>query len=303
MLLNTFEYVKPNDLGELLRVLDELKHKKMQVMAGGTDLIPALRDRSKQPEYVVDLTGAQLSSVIFEPDQVRIGALVTFARLCRDPELCEKLPALAEAAAHVGAVQCRNLATIGGNVCSAVPSLDSAPPLMASGAKFRLQSVGRERLVPAEEFFLGPRRTVLQPGEILTEIVVPLEKGFHASFVRQGRRKALTLSIVNAAAGLATAPGGEIALARIALGAIAPTPIRARRAEAVLVGRRPAPELLAEAAAVAVTETSPISDMRASADYRRHLTAVLVRRALERALARLRGERGEARMAAMGGRV
>src|SRR5208283_4958986 len=97
------------------------------VMAGGTDLIPALRDRSKQPEYVVDLTGAQLSSVVFEPDQVRIGALVTFARLCRDPELCEKLPALAEAAAHVGAVQCRNLATIGGNVCSAVPSLDSAP--------------------------------------------------------------------------------------------------------------------------------------------------------------------------------
>jgi carbon-monoxide dehydrogenase medium subunit len=283
--------------------LDELKQKKTQVMAGGTDLIPALRDRSKQPEYVVDLTGAQLDHVVFEKDQVRIGALATFAELCRDPELCEKLPALAEAAAQVGAVQCRNLATIGGNVCSAVPSLDSAPALMASGAKFRLQAQGRERLVPAEEFFLGPRRTVLQPGEILTEIVVPLEEGFHVSFVRQGRRNALTLAIVNAAAGLGIGPGGEIARARIALGAIAPTPIRARRAEAVLMGKKPTPELLAEGAAVAVTETSPISDLRASAEYRRQLTAVLVRRALGRALARLRGERGEARAAAMGGRV
>ncbi len=303
MLLNSFEYLKPNGLGELLRVLDKLKQKKTQVLAGGTDLIPALRDKSKQPEYVIDLAGAQLDGVVFEKEQVRIGALATFARLCRDPELCEKLPALAEAAAQVGAVQCRNLATIGGNVCSAVPSLDSAPPLLALGAKFRLQAQGRERTVPAEDFFLGPRQTVLQPGEILTEIVVPLEKGFHASFLRQGRRKALTLSIVNAAAGLAEAPGGEIAKVRIALGAVAPTPIRARRAEAVLLGKKPTPELLAEAAAVAVTETSPISDLRASAEYRRQLTAVLVRRALQRALARLRGEPGGARAAAMGGRV
>jgi carbon-monoxide dehydrogenase medium subunit len=302
MLLNTFEYLKPKGLAEVLRVLDELKQTKTQVMAGGTDLIPALRDRSKQPEYVVDLSEARLDDVVFEPHQARIGALTTFARLCRDVEIWEKLPAVAEAAVQVGAVQCRNLATIGGNVCSAVPSLDSAPPLLALGAKFRLQAQGRERTVPAEEFFLGPRKTVLEQGEILTEILVPLEEGFHASFMRQGRRKALTLSIVNAAAGMAGAPGGEIARARIALGAVAPTPIRARKAEALLVGRKPTAELLAEAAAVAVTETSPISDLRASADYRRQLTAVLVRRALEKALARMHGERSDARVAAMGGR-
>jgi len=302
MLLNTFEYLKPDGLGEVLRVLDELKQKKTQVMAGGTDLIPALRDRSKQPEYVVDLSGAELDGVVFEPHQARIGALVTFARLCSDTRVWEKLPAVAESAVQVGAVQCRNLATIGGNVCSAVPSLDSAPSLLALGAKFRLQAKGRERMVAAEEFFLGPRKSVLEPGEILTEILVPLEEGFHAAFVRQGRRKALTLSIVNTAAGLAGGPGGEIAKARIALGAIAPTPIRARKAEAVLVGKKPTPELLAEAAAVAVTESSPISDLRASAEYRRQITAVLVRRALETALARLRGERGDARAAAMGGR-
>ena len=166
-----------------------------------------------------------------------------------------------------------------------------------------MQAKGRERLVEAEKFFLGPRKTVLEPGEILTEIVVPLEEGFYASFMRQGRRKALTLSIVNVSAGLACGPGGEIARVRIAIGAVAPTPVRARKAEEALVGNKPTPELLAKAAAIAVTETSPISDLRASAEYRRQLTAVLVQRSLQRALARSRGERGEALAVAMGGRV
>ena len=167
---------------------------------------------------------------------------------------------------------------------------------MALEAMLRLQSKSGERLVAIDKFFVGPRRTVLAPGEILTEILVPLDEGFAVSFLRLGRRKALTLSIVNVAAGLALGADGVVAKARIALGAVAPTPVRAPKAEQLLQGHRPTAERLAEAAAQAAHEIAPISDLRASAEYRRKMSAVLVRRALETSLGRLRGE--EAAMAA-----
>jgi len=293
MLLNTFEYLKPASLGEALGVLDTLKGKNTQVLAGGTDLIPWLRGRVKDVDYLVDLADLDLNRIVFErgvpgpgcPDQARIGAMVTFAALCEHPEVRLKLPAVAEAALQVGAVQTRNQATIGGNLCSAVPSLDGAPAPLVLGATLRLQSQSGERLVPIEQFFLAPRRTVLQPGEILTEIIVPLREDFTAGFLRLGRRKALTLSIVNVAAGLAL-DRQQISQARIALGAVAPTPIRAYKAEQLLTGAKLTAMLFAEAAAVAANEISPISDLRASADYRRTISRVLVRRALEIALAR-----------------
>lgn len=285
MLLNTFEYLKPTNLSNALSILDELKDKNMQALAGGTDLIPWMRARVKSVDYLVDLADTGLNHIVFDRDQARIGATVTFAEICGDPEVRLRLPAVAEAAGVVGAVQTRNLATLGGNLCSAIPSSDGAPALMAHGASLRLQSKNNDRLVPIEQFFLGPRRTVLQPGEVLTEIVVPLREDFTASFLRQGRRKALTLSIVNTAAGFAM-DGQNISEARIALGAVAPTPVRATKAEQFLVGKRITQELFAEAAAIAATEISPISDLRASADYRRKISMVLVRRALENALAR-----------------
>ena len=286
MLPHTFEYLRPGSLGETLDGLDQLKDKRVHVLAGGTDLIPFLRAGLKEADYLVDLGGSSLNQVIFESDRARIGAMVTFTALGRHPEIARRLPAVAEAARQVGAVQCRNRATIGGNLCSAVPSLDGAPSLLTLGAKFRLQAKGKERLVPAEQFFLGPRQTVLQPGEILTEIVIPLQDDFSASFLCFGRRKALTLSIVNTAAGFSLRDGQEISMARITLGAVAPTPIRAYKAEHVLEGQKVTPGLLAEAAEIAAGETSPISDLRASADYRRRLSVVLVRRALENSLGR-----------------
>jgi len=285
MLLNTFEYLKPTNLSNALEVLDDLKDKNMQVLAGGTDLIPWMRARVKEVDHLVDLADAGLNHIVFDHDQARIGATVTFAEIFADPEVRLKLPAIAEAAGVVGAVQTRNLATLGGNLCSAIPSSDGAPALLVLGASLRLQSKNNDRLVPIEQFFLGPRRTVLQPGEVLTEIVVPLREDFTASFLRQGRRKALTLSIVNSAAGFAM-DGQKISEARIALGAVAPIPLRATKAEQFLLGKKITSELFAEAAAVAATEISPISDLRASADYRRKISMVLVRRALENALAR-----------------
>jgi carbon-monoxide dehydrogenase medium subunit len=300
MLLKSFEYVKPNSLAAVLDVLDELKDKKSSVLAGGTDLIPWLRAKAKEAEYLVDLEDAGLNQIAFDKDNARIGAMVTFATLCQHPEVGKKLPSIAEAAGQVGAVQTRTLATIGGNLCAGVPSLDSAPSLLVLDAQFRLQSKGKERMVPAEKFFLGPRRTVLQPGEIMTEIVIPIQAVFRASFQRMGRRRALTLSIVNCAAGVSLGGGSEIAKARIALGAVAPTPIRAYKAEQLLQGSMVTPELLAEAAAMAATETSPIGDLRASADYRRKISAVLVRRALENAIEQTRQAEASTRAAAGG---
>ncbi len=285
MLLNTFEYLKPTSLGNALSVLDELKGKNMQVLAGGTDLVPWMRARVKEVDLLVDLADTGLDYIVCDQDNARIGATVTFGALSEDPEIQQKLPAIAEAAHVVGAVQTRNLATIGGNLCSAIPSSDGAPSLLALGAKLHLQSLGKERLVPIEEFFLGPRRTVLQPGEVLTEIIVPLQEGFTASFLRMGRRNALTLSIVNVASGFAL-DGQQVTEARIALGAVAPIPMRATKAEQFLKGQQLATGLFAEAAAIAATEISPISDLRASADYRRKIAAVFVRRTLENALAR-----------------
>ena len=289
MLQNTFEYVKPGSLNEVLSVLDELRGKKAHVLAGGTDLIPRLRDKSKQAEYVVDLACAGLNQVVFETAQLRIGALVTFATLCGHAEVKRQVPAIAEAAIKVGAAQTRNLATIGGNLCEGVPSNDSAPALLALDASFRLQAKGTDRLVPAEQFFVGPRRTVLQAGEIMTEIIVPLRDGLKSNFLRFGRRKAMSLSVVSAAAAVALQDRQTFVTARIALGAVAPVPMRAHRAEQVLVGQKIVRELLSEAAAVAATEISPISDMRGSAEYRRSLAAVLVRRALENAVAQTFG--------------
>ncbi len=292
MLQNTFEYVKPNSLGEVLHVLDELRGRKAHVLAGGTDLIPRLRDKSKQAEYVIDLAGAGLDQLVFEKDQLRIGALVTFATLCQHPEVRKRVQAIAQAAVKVGAVQTRNLATIGGNLCEGVPSNDSAPALLVLDAKFRLQAKGKERLVAAEQFFIGPRRTLLVPGEILTEIIVPLQNDFKATFLRFGRRRAMSLSVVSAAAGVAVRDN-QIATARIALGAVAPIPLRAHKAEQVLSGQKITPEVLAEAANMAVTEISPISDMRGSADFRRRISAVLVRRALENAIGQATGPANE----------
>jgi len=289
MLLHTFEYLKPNSLGDVLNVLDELKGKKLQVLAGGTDLIPRMRAMAKEPEYVVDLAATGLNQVVFEKDQARIGALATFATLGQHPQIRKRLPAIAEAAVKVGAVQTRTLATIGGNLCEGVPSNDSAPSLLVLDATFRLQSKGKERMVAADSFFLGPRRTVLEPGEIMTEILVPLEPDFMSRFLRFGRRKALTLSVASAAVGIALRNGQEIVRARIALGAVAPTPVRARKAEQMLEGNKPTQELLAKAGDMAATEISPISDLRASADYRRKVSAVLVRRALQDAIGQAKG--------------
>jgi len=259
------------------------------VIAGGTDLVVRMRDGLIRPAVLVDIQRIpDLAAVSTGDGHLRIGATVTIAALLESVQVRRLAPLLAEAAAQMGAVQLRNLATVGGNLASAVPSADLAPPLIVLGAVARIAAAAGERTLPVEEFFVGPHRSALRRGEILTAVEVPLSgEGSGAAFAKFGRRSAQVLAVVNAAAWVRLRQG-VVEDVRIALGAVAPTPLRVRAAEDLLRGRPPDPRHLDEAATAAARETKPISDMRASADFRRHLSRVLVRRALERAVGRAR---------------
>ena len=295
-MIKSFDLFQPKSLDEALQFLSEMasNNRKVHLLAGGTDLVPTLRAGNIEARNILDLAGVGLDKISVSDTEMRIGALVTLKRLSTNKDIKNGLPVLAEAVDSVGAVQTRNLATIGGNLCSAVPSADLAPALFVLDAKLHIVARNRERIVPAEEFFLGPRRTVLEPDEILDTVIIPLKGyNFQASFMKTGRRKALTLAIVNCAVGFELKKNGEILNSRIALGAVAPTPIRAYSAEKALQCKIPSEELFVETAKIAASETKPISDIRASAEYRRVLSEVMVRRSLHAVWQKLTAQGGD----------
>jgi carbon-monoxide dehydrogenase medium subunit len=240
---------------------------------------------------VVDLTGmSQLRQLARgNGSGLRIGAAVTARTLEQDPGVSATYPAIAESGALVGSVQIRNLATLGGNLCNAAPSADMAPPLLALDAEAVIAGPQGTRRVPFASFFLGVRRTVLAPGELLVEIAVP-DPGPHSggNYRRHTPRRELDIAVVGVASQL-TLSKGVCTKARIALAAVAPTPIRATGAERLLEGHPITPDLIERAAHAAVEAARPISDQRGSADFRRHLVQVLTHRTLATALARAGG--------------
>jgi carbon-monoxide dehydrogenase medium subunit len=205
----------------------------------------------------------------------------------------EMFPALVDAAHTIGAVQTRNLGTLGGNLVTAVPSMDSGPTLMALEAIVSIAGPDGRRQVPLTEFFVGPRKTILKADELLAEIIIPRQNlGKPAHFLKFGLRKGQALALVNAAASFWVDWEKHTFVApRIGLGAVAPKVIRAPQAEAYLEGREITPEAMAEAGRLAVGDASPISDFRASAEYRRNLVAVLTKRVLEGAYALAQAKR------------
>jgi carbon-monoxide dehydrogenase medium subunit len=254
-------------------------------IAGGTDLLVQTRARLITPAYVVDLGNiAELARLAQEPDgAIWIGATARMRAIQLSPLFRGAYRVIAEGAGLVGSIQIRNLATAGGNLCNAAPSADLAPPLLAVGAVAEILGPGGRRAVPLEDFFLGPRRTVLAPAEILLGVRVPrLPPRTGGHYARHTPRREMDIAVVGVAA-VVTLDNGHCADARIALGAVAPTPIRAARAEAVLRGQPLSAEVIAEAARLAAEDARPISDVRGSADFRRHLVRVLTRRTLEQA--------------------
>jgi CO/xanthine dehydrogenase FAD-binding subunit len=279
-------YFAPAGIDEALALLAEHKGKAT-VLAGGTDLVPKVNYYELKPDILI-YTGGMGSAYIKEEDgKLVIGAGTTWTELTASSLVAEKAGILVEAAKQGGCVATRNAGTIGGNLANASPAADLATPLLAMDAELLLKSSNGDRVVPIKEFFTGPGETVLKPDELLVEIHIPPVKG-KTAFLKLGRRKAMTLSVVNVAVRLEMAkkrPGTFRTCneARIALGAMAPTPLRCTKAEKILKGKVLDKASMNECAAKAIAETIPVDDQRATAWYRKKAGAALVARALSQA--------------------
>lgn len=278
--MNKPDYLAPQTLSEALDILEQ-HTEGVHIIAGGTDLVPRMRSRVVEPTLLVDLRLLDLSGIAGSERGIRIGTYATHTDILESELLAELCPALVEAAADIAGPPIRNRGTVGGNLVNASPAADLVPPLMVYGAVVVLEKKDETREIPLEDFFTGPGQTVLLPGEILTEIRIPaIPSNTTSKFIKLGKRKAMAVAVVSVAARLTLDEFGKIAQARIALGSVAPTPIRARLAEAILEGQQPSEELFALAGLTASSESSPISDIRSSGDYRKKMVAVLTRRAL-----------------------
>ena len=284
--MKKFEYKAPATLKDALELMD--RHQGgLSVLAGGTDLIVRMKNGQSHPLVVMDVKKIpELNRLEWEEGEgIHIGAAVPLSKLAVFPTLVEKFGIFSQACAMIGSVQIRNRATMGGNVCNAAPSADTPPPLLCLGAKAVVANPRNTRTIPLEEFFSGPGETTLRPDELLVEIVIPTPPlPSSGCYLRHTPRAEMDIAVVGVGAFLVSSrPGDSVQEARIALGAVAPTPVRAPQAEAVLKGKHPTKALIEEAAGKAVEAIKPISDLRGSADYRTHLAKVLTRRALTRA--------------------
>jgi CO/xanthine dehydrogenase FAD-binding subunit len=284
-------YVAPTTLDDALVVLDEGDGRTV-LLAGGTDLVPWMRDAQVVPDRVVDLKRIPgLRELALSGGTLRLGCLVTFTDVLTSSLVRDRLPVLGEMAGHVASVGIRNRATVAGNLCSAVPSGDAGPVLLVLGAD--LQVVGRSgrRTVPIDAWFDGPRRTALAPGEIVTGVTIPVpDPGHGAAFARLSRYRGEDLA--QASVAVLVVPGQAT---RVAFAAVAPTPRRARRVEQVLAagGLDPAgsfaPEVVERAVHSVGDDIAPITDLRAGDRYRLRMCEVMLRRALAAATARAAG--------------
>ena len=255
-----------------------------------------MKEGDRSPDAVVSVRGLSELRGIREDDRLAIGAATRLCDVATDPAVRRIAPSLSDAASLIGSQQIRAIATIGGNLCNAAPSADTAAPLLSLDAQFVLASRRGERVVPADAFFRGPGETALQPDELLKEIRVRRAEGrVGASYIRHTPRARMDLAVASAAVWLTVDESDRIASSRIALGAVAPTPLRADEAAALLVGHAPTPELLQGVAEAAALAAQPIDDVRASAEYRRHLVRALVGRAVRLAIAAARGTEGDTR--------
>jgi carbon-monoxide dehydrogenase medium subunit len=288
--LPRFDFHAPASLPEALDLMAQ-HGSGARFMAGGTDLLLAMKKREIAPGHVVSLANIpSLKGIGQEGGMLRIGALTTLGEIERSPLVKERLLPLRDAVEKMASAQIRNLATIGGNLCSAVPSADTAPPLIAlSGSLFLLGPSG-ERTVSVEDFFTGPKATLARPDEILTSIMIPKPGPLSSGcYLKLMRRHAMDLALVGVAVCLKLDGDKVCREVRIALGAVAPTPVRVPEIEALLIGKRPDEAVVAEAARIAGMQCRPITDIRASLEYRCSMVEVLTRRAVMEAFRRAAG--------------
>ncbi len=287
MILPHFEYLSARNLDEASNLLVELG-PTARIMAGATDLIIPMKDHAikPEPEYLIDIKGLRdLDCLEYdEKSGLKVGALTTLRTLEHSPLVKEKYPAVAAAAKSIASTQIRAKGTMVGNICNASPSCDSGPILLASEAKILYHGQDGNREMNASDFFKGVKKTALKPGDIVTGILFPpMAKNQKGAYIKHSVRKAMDLAIVGVAAVIAL-EGGICADARIAVGAVATTPIRVPRAEKSLVGKELTEGAIEQAAQLAMDSCNPISDIRASKEYRSAMVRVFTKRAIKKAL-------------------
>ncbi len=284
--LPKFDYLSPKTTSEALSLLSQYKGK-VRIIAGGTDLIPKMKRRGIQvPAYLIDLKGIpDLDYIKYdEADGLRLGALTTIDATETSAVIQEKFAVLSQAVYSMASKQVRNRGTLAGNICNCVPSADTAPALLTLEARLKIVSLKGERIVNIGDFFIGPCETVLTDEELLLEIQVPnLPSNSRGVYLKLTPRTSMDLAVVGVAA-VVISRDGVCKDIRIALGAVAPTPIRAKRAEDIIRGQRFNDGVIERAAQIASEESRPIDDHRASAEYRRDMVKVLVKRAINQAI-------------------
>jgi CO/xanthine dehydrogenase FAD-binding subunit len=285
--LPILEYVAPKSLKEALSFISRYG-VRTKIFVGGTDLVPKLKRREiGTPEYLLDIKHIpDLDYINYNLESgLKIGAQASIRSIENSPVIREKFNVLFEAAGSMASVQVRNRGTIAGNICNAVPSADSAPALLTLDALLKLVSSQGERTVNINDFFTGPSTTVLKSDEIVTEIQIPSQPASaRGRYIKLTPRSAMDLAVVGVAVQI-LADCGTCNEIRIALGAVSPTPMRAKKAENFLKGQGLTPDIIRKAAEIAGTECNPITDHRASKEYRCEMVEVLTKRAINDAIA------------------
>lgn len=293
MILPQFEYIAPPNLNEACSLTAELG-SDAKVIAGGTDVIVAMKDKVIAPKYIVDLKNIEgLDYIDFDPvDGWKVGSLTKLRTIEKSEIIKRDLPALSDSAHYVASTQVRSKATLVGNIANASPSADTVPILMALGAKVRIQGADHEHNCPIEDFYTGFKKTILEPGDIVTEIIIPpLQDNQGAAYLKHAIRKAMDLAIVGVAS-FVEIEDGIVKDAKIVLGAVAITAVRALEAEKMLIGQKVSDELIEKVAVKASEECSPIDDVRSSAEYRQDMVRVFTKRSLKKAIYDI-GKRGK----------
>jgi aerobic carbon-monoxide dehydrogenase medium subunit len=289
ILVQEFEYLEPVSIAEATALLAQYG-PQARIMAGGTDLLVQLKMERRNPSYVIDISKIPNLCGVSENKGVDIGATTTIRSLFKSQLIGERYTALAEACNWFSTIQIMVMGTVGGNLCNASPAADTAPPLLCFDAELGLASQTGDRTVRIEDFFLGPGKTVLREGELLTAIHLPATPDHTGSAFLKIARVVADISKTCAAVKLVRNAQAQIVQeCRIALGSVAPVPVRARAAEAALIGQPFGEELAEHAARIASEEIKPITDVRSTEEYRREVSAVIVRDALELAWTRSGG--------------
>ena len=288
--MKDFEYFAPSTLEEALRLLKE-KKESARLLAGGTDLIVQMKYGRACPSAIIDIKRIpELNRLEWDAAiGLFVGAAVPISRMNAFPPVASEYGLLYDACSLIGSFQLRNRATMGGNICNAAPSADSAPPLFCLEARAVAACLNGTRAIPMTEFFLGPGKSALAANELLVGIEIPPPPGpASGSYMRHIPRQDMDIAVAGVASFLVVSPeDGLCREARISLGAVAPTPVRAPMAESVLVGTDLNDDVLEEAARLASQSARPISDMRGSEGYRKELVRVLTKRTLAKAMSRI----------------